>query len=251
MTDRIIRAPWTAEQVTALNAFQQRGGMHPFTCGGDHAPGSPALVAYADGWRCPQPYGEACDYRQDWAHAFMAAAPAVPAGQAPDTDRAPLRTRIAEALAREDAHNWGYDHGFVHVYGGDPETDGFVDAVLAVPVGRGAVLSDVEDAVEGLFIEDENPDERSLGFNAALDEVITELRRMAAAPAVVSAVPGQADGETTDEARLARVREWVTSDVVTARNEFGNGYREAQRDIRDLITGAEQPAAGAQQPKEA
>ncbi|GAA3590896.1 hypothetical protein [Streptomyces osmaniensis] len=71
MTEK-IRAPWTPEQVTALNEFQQRGGIHPFTCGGDHAPGSPLLVAYADGWRCPQPYGEACDYRQDWAHAFMA-----------------------------------------------------------------------------------------------------------------------------------------------------------------------------------
>ncbi|MEU8902151.1 hypothetical protein [Streptomyces mirabilis] len=71
MTDQ-IRAPWTPEQVAALNRFQREGGMHPFTCGGDHAPGSPALVAYTDGWRCPQPYGEACDYRQDWAHRFMA-----------------------------------------------------------------------------------------------------------------------------------------------------------------------------------
>ncbi len=192
------------------------------------------------------------------------AAPAVPAGQAPATDRAPLRTRIAEALAREDAHNWGYDHGFVHVYGGDPETDGFVDAVLAVlpaSVDRAA-----EDAPLSPFYE--HPD---CGFRwhgrdgmdipmrdgqpvcprCELSKVEEQLRRRAAAPAAVSAVPGQADGETTDEARLARVREWVTSDVVTARNEFGNGYREAQRDIRDLITGAEQPAAGAQQPKEA
>lgn len=40
-----------------------------------------------------------------------------------------------------------------------------------------------------------------------------------------------------DQAVLARVGEWVTSDVVTARNEFGNGYREAQRDIRDLLGG--------------
>lgn len=71
MTD-MIRAPWTPEQVAALNAFQQRGGMHPFTCGGDHTPGSPPLIAYTDGWRCPQPYGEACDYQQGWAHGFMA-----------------------------------------------------------------------------------------------------------------------------------------------------------------------------------
>lgn len=71
MTDQ-IRAPWAPEQVAALNRFQAEGGMHPFTCGGDHAPGSPALIAYTDGWRCSQPYGESCDYRQDWAHAFMA-----------------------------------------------------------------------------------------------------------------------------------------------------------------------------------
>lgn len=37
--------------------------------------------------------------------------------------------------------------------------------------------------------------------------------------------------------RLDRIREWVTSDVVTARTGFGDGYREAQRDIRDLLDG--------------
>lgn len=42
---------------------------------------------------------------------------------------------------------------------------------------------------------------------------------------------------TADTALIARVREWVTSDVVTARSEFGDGYRAAQRDIRDLIKG--------------
>jgi hypothetical protein len=53
------------------------------------------------------------------------------------------------------------------------------------------------------------------------------------------------------EARLSRIREWVTSNVVTARNEFGSGYREAQRDIRDLLDGRPTEAAvGAQQPKE-
>ncbi|MFF8910587.1 hypothetical protein [Streptomyces olivaceoviridis] len=57
---------------------------------------------------------------------------AAPAGPAPATDRNTLRERIAKALAREDAHNAGYDHGFVSQYGVDPETDGFVDAVLVV-----------------------------------------------------------------------------------------------------------------------
>ncbi|MFE7972981.1 hypothetical protein [Streptomyces shenzhenensis] len=69
MTNK-IRPPWTSEQVAALNEFQRRGGMHPFTCGAEHAPGrSPILDATHSGWICPDP---ACHYTQDWAHAFMA-----------------------------------------------------------------------------------------------------------------------------------------------------------------------------------
>ncbi|WP_037616379.1 hypothetical protein [Streptomyces aureus] len=68
MTD-MIRAPWTPEQVAALNAFQAHSGMHPFTCGNDHATPDLHLVAHEDGWHCWLPN---CHYRQDWAHAFMA-----------------------------------------------------------------------------------------------------------------------------------------------------------------------------------
>jgi len=68
MTDQIC-APWTPGQVAALNRFQAEGGMHPFTCGNDHATGALHLVAQEDGWHCWLPD---CDYRQDWAHAFMA-----------------------------------------------------------------------------------------------------------------------------------------------------------------------------------
>ncbi|MFF2674035.1 hypothetical protein ACFVTT_35385, partial [Streptomyces niveus] len=65
-----IRAPWTPEQVAALNRFQQRGRMHPFTCGNLHADSqSPVLTATPDGWRCPTP---GCGYEQDWAPDFMA-----------------------------------------------------------------------------------------------------------------------------------------------------------------------------------
>lgn len=49
-------------------------------------------------------------------------------------------------------------------------------------------------------------------------------------------------------AALGRVREWVTSDVVTATSEFGNGYREAQRDIRDLLDGRRMADAPQQVP---
>ena len=64
-----VRAPWTNEQVDALNRFQREGRMHPFTCGGEHTGGAPVLIASHDGWHCPHAY---CTYRQDWAHAFMA-----------------------------------------------------------------------------------------------------------------------------------------------------------------------------------
>ncbi|GKQ35154.1 hypothetical protein [Streptomyces sp. A012304] len=95
MTTEPIRAPWTADQATALNAFQHYGRMHPFTCGALHESGqSPILVATHSGWTCPDPQ---CTFRQDWAHAFMIerGAAAVPAP--PPADRAAL---LAEAIAR-------------------------------------------------------------------------------------------------------------------------------------------------------
>ena len=67
----IIKAPWTPEQVKALNEFQQSEHWHPFTCGGNnrdekHLDGEGVLVATAYGWVCPY-----CDYEQDYAYEFM------------------------------------------------------------------------------------------------------------------------------------------------------------------------------------
>lgn len=79
----VTRAPWTVEQVNALNAFQRDGQVHPFTCAnrdrddvyrGFH---EAAVVVYAlndvgqliattAGWAC-----YACDYTQDWAYTHM------------------------------------------------------------------------------------------------------------------------------------------------------------------------------------
>lgn len=73
-----LDAPWTPEQVAALNRWQTAGCVHPFTCGNDRtdeahktyaanvgeAPGM--LIATTEGWLCG-----ACDYRQTWAHDFM------------------------------------------------------------------------------------------------------------------------------------------------------------------------------------
>ncbi|MGC5534271.1 hypothetical protein [Streptomyces sp. SR-10] len=64
-----ITAPWSSEQVAALEQFQTASGMHPFTCGADQHSLPLRLVPSRSGWHCPNP---ACGYRQDWAHAFMA-----------------------------------------------------------------------------------------------------------------------------------------------------------------------------------
>lgn len=60
-----LDAPWTDEQVAALNLYQQRGEMHPFTCGICGA----MLYATNNGWVCDDPK---CGYTQTWAHDFMA-----------------------------------------------------------------------------------------------------------------------------------------------------------------------------------
>lgn len=72
-TNEHIEAPFTPEQVEALNTWQSTGVVHPFTCGSgrrkdaDHLDGEGILKATPQGWVCPY-----CNYTQDWAHAFMA-----------------------------------------------------------------------------------------------------------------------------------------------------------------------------------
>lgn len=63
--EEMKQAPWTADEVVALNRHQQKGHLHPFTCPYQHG-GERVLVATEVGWVCPE-----CDYTQDWAHAFM------------------------------------------------------------------------------------------------------------------------------------------------------------------------------------
>ena len=103
-----ITAPWTSEQVDALNRFQQEANMHPFTCGALHSSGqSPVLQATHDGWVCPD---SACKYTQEWAHAFMAdpgAWPKFPFGErhgpTPEEMRAATATTELASLRREVA----------------------------------------------------------------------------------------------------------------------------------------------------
>lgn len=59
-----------------------------------------------------------------------------PDSEKPDADpdaeaMALLRNRLAAEFAREDAHHWGYGHGFCEKYGADEETDAFVDIAVS------------------------------------------------------------------------------------------------------------------------
>jgi hypothetical protein len=72
MTGKIF-APFTADQVDALNVFQRLGYIHPFTCPGHEGGGDRDLIATRGGWICCH-----CDYRQDWAHVGMLNPPADP-----------------------------------------------------------------------------------------------------------------------------------------------------------------------------
>jgi len=61
-----ITTPFSDEAVANLNAWQQSGEIHPFTCGNPKC--RAVLAATKDGWVCPIP---GCGYTQNWAHDFM------------------------------------------------------------------------------------------------------------------------------------------------------------------------------------
>lgn len=62
-----VYAPFTLEQISALNAYQQAGYVHPFTCGTTNPDCRADLVATASGWICPM----GCGYTQDWCYVGM------------------------------------------------------------------------------------------------------------------------------------------------------------------------------------
>jgi hypothetical protein len=69
-----VNAPFTAEQVESLNGYQHSIAGHPFTCPRQHREGGAhVLVASEDGWECRGFLRTIpCDFRQFWAHGFMA-----------------------------------------------------------------------------------------------------------------------------------------------------------------------------------
>jgi hypothetical protein len=67
-SDEHVSVPWTAHQVASLNAYQQSGGMHPFT-GTRRADNSETvLIATPEGW-VEAPEGPVV---QTWAYSWMA-----------------------------------------------------------------------------------------------------------------------------------------------------------------------------------
>ncbi len=67
-----LKVPWTDEQVKNMNAWQQCGWVHPFTCGGkiDGKDCRADLIATKDGWICKH-----CDYKQYWCLDIQANSP--------------------------------------------------------------------------------------------------------------------------------------------------------------------------------
>ena len=65
-------APWSPEQVAALNAAQADDRFHGYTCPGDHTCSGRTrkLLATPEGWVC-----DCGGYDQGWAHAVPLAGP--------------------------------------------------------------------------------------------------------------------------------------------------------------------------------
>jgi hypothetical protein len=57
----LVYAPWTDEQVEALEEWQNNDEVHPYTCTcGD------SLTPYPNGWECDYCH----NYTQNWCHDF-------------------------------------------------------------------------------------------------------------------------------------------------------------------------------------
>jgi hypothetical protein len=61
------QAPFTEDQVKSISEFQESPYWHPFTCGNDSCDHVTLGIA-RDGFFCPNCH----NWKQDWAHSFMA-----------------------------------------------------------------------------------------------------------------------------------------------------------------------------------
>ncbi|CAL9369780.1 hypothetical protein [Streptomyces sp. enrichment culture] len=154
----------------------------------------------------PAAFDAALDDYRDAVAAAVLPAPA---------DQAALRDQVAKALADEDARAWGYDHDFVDQYGADAETDGFVDAVLAVlPATTAVDVAALRDRVAGALYERERPgNDPHWPAAYAADREVFEAMADAVLPAVLPVAAPAAPRETA--AAILAVVETALGDTLT------------------------------------
>ncbi len=56
MTNELLYAEWTEEQIANLESYQQCQYVHPYTCICGES-----LIPYKEGWECDE-----CGYHQNW-----------------------------------------------------------------------------------------------------------------------------------------------------------------------------------------
>ncbi|UZF94828.1 hypothetical protein [Bosea sp. NBC_00550] len=154
-------APWTDEQVAALNLFQVENSVH-LLCGGDrtddahrayqaeHGGKLGQLVAIKDGLVCP-----VCGYRLQWAHGFWLppppSSPATPSeGQIIEPDD------YGEYLRKERTHSrYGYMQWQL-AKAANKRADRAEARALAAEVALAAARERVEQAIRDCLSLDEN-----------------------------------------------------------------------------------------------
>lgn len=150
----VLPAPWTAEQVTALNWHQRAGQVGPLTCGrrAQHPEHHGVLVAEVHGWRCP---ADGCDYWQKWALPFMAEPPSQAAVPTPAEPRS-SRTSARACLLHEDihtGHGWDCKRAYVRWLTEHPHIE-------RGPAARDAYALEVERRILDRLIREHAPAHR-------------------------------------------------------------------------------------------
>lgn len=198
-----IPTPWTPAQARALNIYQQRGWMHPFTCrnrgDGNHM-GEGELFALESGWVCLY-----CDYIQDWAWEFMFDPPknplegasmpsdaAVPSNDGPERNETPHQRLEAWA------------NGVIQA---EPIWHPDAQAARDIRTLLGAInYADKYATRNGQRLRDN-------------EAYISELE----------------DRNTALLALIADIREWVNDRALPPHSEFIQGVRSAQERVRFII----------------
>lgn len=182
------------------------------------------------------------------------------AAKAPQPERSDVGTEfVRQADHPDEARLAAFETDLAEAQQPDTETRGCPDPIEC---GHEAALGEARETNQRLNLRTQRLESELAAYQRAVRQWVVDERGTYVPLRTIAAIAKAAGRDIEHprwlmhyqrveqaEAVTARVREWVTSDVVTARSEFGNGYREAQRDIRDLLDGGKtgQPAAGAGQ----